>query len=102
MKRQLVIDLTGDEDVVAEASRADLPGIGASSSESTIVRKKCQSQKRSRIATKFQEDVYALVRTIPQGKVTTYGAVAAALGQGCARSVGSAMRNNPYGCESMP
>eukprot|EP00746_Dinoflagellata_sp_MGD_P137226 gnl/MRDRNA2_/MRDRNA2_71049_c0_seq1.p1 gnl/MRDRNA2_/MRDRNA2_71049_c0~~gnl/MRDRNA2_/MRDRNA2_71049_c0_seq1.p1 ORF type:complete len:156 (+),score=14.60 gnl/MRDRNA2_/MRDRNA2_71049_c0_seq1:118-585(+) len=61
------------------------------------------SEKRRRNGTTaFQEDVYKLVRTVPRGKVTTYGAVAAALGRGSARSVGAAMRNNPYGSECMP
>ena len=52
--------------------------------------------------TKFQSKVYALVKTIPPGKVSTYGAVAAALSVGCARSVGQAMRSNPFGCSAMP
>ena len=52
--------------------------------------------------TEFQKSVYALVRTIPAGKVSTYGAVAAALSVGCARSVGQAMRSNPFACSAMP
>ena len=59
------------------------------------------STKRPRV-TDFQHRVYDLVRTIPCGRVSTYGAVAKALGQGCARSVGQAMRRNPFGCNSMP
>ena len=40
----------------------------------------------------FFEDVYAVVRLIPQGRVTTYGAIAHYLGsRGSARMVGWAM-----------
>ena len=40
----------------------------------------------------FYEDVYAIVRTIPNGRVTTYGAIAKALGVAkSARLVGTAM-----------
>ncbi|KAA1478650.1 DNA binding methylated-DNA--cysteine S-methyltransferase [Dentipellis sp. KUC8613] len=41
-------------------------------------------------------DVYDLVRRIPAGKVSTYKDVCAALGTGSARSVGGALRNNPF------
>ena len=44
--------------------------------------------------TAFQVRCYGLVRTIPEGKVSTYGEVAAAL-ESCARAVGQAMRKNP-------
>ena len=40
--------------------------------------------------TAFQLRCYALVRTIPEGKVATYGNVAEALGS-CARAVGGCM-----------
>jgi methylated-DNA-[protein]-cysteine S-methyltransferase len=45
----------------------------------------------------FFRDVYALVRDIPWGETTTYGAVAKALGAGpeAARDVGQAMAQNP-------
>ena len=61
--------------------------------------------------TPFQERCFALVRSIPEGKVSTYGGVAAALAgtagtsarSGCARAVGQAMRHNPLapstGCD---
>ncbi|CAE8627897.1 unnamed protein product [Polarella glacialis] len=54
-----------------------------------------------------RKEIYALVRSVPKGRVTTYGAVAQALGRGCARNIGTAMyvgckRKNPYGCEAMP
>lgn len=42
--------------------------------------------------TNFFEQVYQVVRAIPKGRVTTYGAIAAALGtRGSARMVGYAM-----------
>ncbi|MEH6304912.1 MGMT family protein [Olivibacter sp. CPCC 100613] len=42
----------------------------------------------------FYESVYALVRQIPEGRVTSYGAIARALGRdGAARMVGYAMGN---------
>jgi len=40
--------------------------------------------------------VYDLIRTIPAGKVSTYKDVCAALGSGSPRSVGGALRNNPF------
>ena len=43
--------------------------------------------------TAFESKVHAVVRAVPAGKVTTYGAVAAVAG-GCARSVGATMRKN--------
>jgi methylated-DNA-[protein]-cysteine S-methyltransferase len=45
----------------------------------------------------FFRDVYALVRGLPWGETTTYGAVARALGAGpeAARDVGQAMAKNP-------
>lgn len=45
----------------------------------------------------FTERVYATVKSIPLGKVATYGQVAALAGSpGAARAVGMAMRNNPF------
>lgn len=44
----------------------------------------------------FPERVYAVVRQIPEGKVTTYGTIAAVLGERrAARMVGWAMHNCP-------
>jgi len=44
----------------------------------------------------FKEEVYTLIRTIPAGKVATYGQVAALVGHpGAARAVGMAMKTNP-------
>ena len=48
--------------------------------------------------TTFSEEVYALVRTVPRGRVITYGAIARVLGQPWkAREVGWAMAVSPDG-----
>lgn len=45
----------------------------------------------------FYEKVYEIVRKIPEGKVTSYGAIAAYLGRkGSARMVGYAMNASHY------
>lgn len=41
------------------------------------------------------EPIYALVRQIPKGKVTTYGRIAACLGLASPRIVGRALHLNP-------
>ncbi|KAJ8586058.1 DNA binding methylated-DNA--cysteine S-methyltransferase [Rhizopogon salebrosus TDB-379] len=46
--------------------------------------------------TPHQWAVYDFSRTIPCGRVTTYKDICVALGQGSPRSVGSALRNNPF------
>ena len=44
----------------------------------------------------MKEKVYAFLRTIPQGKVVTYGDIAAHLGnKNLARVVGNILHNNP-------
>lgn len=44
----------------------------------------------------FRDKVYRLIRTIPKGKVATYGQVAALVGSpGAARAVGLCMKTNP-------
>ena len=55
--------------------------------------------KPPRPPTGFELQVYAVVRTIPRGKVSTYGAVAKLTGRGTARSVGSALARNPFAPE---
>ena len=45
--------------------------------------------------------VYSIVRTIPPGRVSTYGNVAKAAATS-ARAVGQFMRTNPHGCDAMP
>ena len=44
----------------------------------------------------FNHAVYAKLLTVPKGKVTTYGALAMALGTRASRAVGNAMNKNPY------
>ncbi|KAG1768813.1 6-O-methylguanine DNA methyltransferase [Suillus occidentalis] len=46
--------------------------------------------------TPHQWAVYDFTRAIPCGRVTTYKNICVALGQGSPRSVGSALRNNPF------
>lgn len=43
----------------------------------------------------FFEKVYELVRKIPEGKVTTYGEIAGALGTRDARRIGHTLHANP-------
>lgn len=44
--------------------------------------------------TAFQQRVYAAVCQIPYGHVSTYGAVAKAIGCGSSRAIGQALRRN--------
>ncbi len=46
--------------------------------------------------TPFQERVYAALRLIPRGQVTTYKQLAAWLGCRSCRAVGQALKRNPY------
>ena len=44
----------------------------------------------------MKESVYAFLKTIPKGKVTTYGQIAAHLGnKNLARAVGNVLHHNP-------
>jgi methylated-DNA-[protein]-cysteine S-methyltransferase len=47
----------------------------------------------------FSEKIYALLRKVPKGKITTYKELAKALKTKAYRAVGQAMRNNPYAPE---
>lgn len=47
----------------------------------------------------FAERCYALLKQVPRGKVTTYRAIAEALGTKAYRAVGSAMRSNTHPVE---
>jgi methylated-DNA-[protein]-cysteine S-methyltransferase len=49
--------------------------------------------------TAFEQRVYALVRTIPRGKVSTYGLVGKKLGCGSSQAIGQALRRNPFAPE---
>ncbi len=55
----------------------------------------------SRADRSFASRVYALCRRIPRGKVSTYGAIAKAIGKpGAARAVGNALNANPHSYET--
>ena len=46
---------------------------------------------------KFDEQVYDYLKTIPKGKVVTYGMIAHAIGRPrAARQVGNALHRNPF------
>lgn len=47
----------------------------------------------------FNERCYALLKNVPKGKVTTYKALAEALGTRAYRAVGNAMNKNPHAPE---
>jgi len=51
------------------------------------------------VKTSFYEKCYSLLRQVPKGKVTTYKALALALGTRAFRAVGTAMNKNPYAPE---
>ena len=44
----------------------------------------------------FCRRVYAALGSVPRGRVTTYGALAKAIGCGSPRAVGRALRDNPF------
>jgi len=44
----------------------------------------------------FNEKCYQILRKVPKGKVTTYGAIAKSLKTRAYRAVGNAMNKNPY------
>ncbi len=48
------------------------------------------------MATAFQEKVWKLTSKVPKGKVTSYAAIAHALGTGAYRAVGNALNKNPW------
>lgn len=50
----------------------------------------------------YWEDVYALVRLIPKGRVSTYGAIADYLRLGSPRMVGWALNNCGHNPEDIP
>ncbi len=53
--------------------------------------------RRRRIPTRFEEQVYAIVRRIPKGQTRSYRWVAERLGNPhLARAVGGALRRNPF------
>jgi methylated-DNA-[protein]-cysteine S-methyltransferase len=46
--------------------------------------------------TVFSDRIYALLLSVPKGKVTTYKFLASATGSRAYRAVGQVLRNNPY------
>ena len=52
------------------------------------------------MATEFEKKVYAVVRKVPKGRVTTYSAVAHAMGSKAYRAVGLALSKNPSHLET--
>ncbi len=52
--------------------------------------------RRFRTSTAFEQRVYDLLRRVPAGQVTTYAALARALGCRSPRAVGQALRRNPF------
>ncbi len=59
--------------------------------------------KRKNDNSGFFQKVYAIVEQIPYGKVTTYGAIAEALGsKGAARMVGWALNSKKRSLENLP
>ncbi|HIH38278.1 MGMT family protein [Candidatus Woesearchaeota archaeon] len=46
--------------------------------------------------TPFEEQVYGICRRVPEGKVTTYKAIAGALGIKAYQAVGQALHKNPF------
>ena len=46
--------------------------------------------------TAFQERVYAKLREVPAGHITTYKELAIAIGCGSSQAVGQALKRNPY------
>lgn len=51
-------------------------------------------------ATAFQQRVYDAVSQIPSGQVSTYGAIAKAIGCGSSRAIGQALHRCPDGDET--
>lgn len=49
--------------------------------------------------TSFSSKCYSLLRKVPRGKITTYKALAEAMGTKAYRAVGTAMNKNPYAPE---
>ena len=68
-----------------------MPGVTSPSSRSRTGRARAEREPVAGLPTPFAESVLDLVETIPRGRVMAYGDVAAALGSGGARAVGTVM-----------
>ncbi len=53
-------------------------------------------ENTSLVPSALAQRVYAALQQVPAGRVTTYGALARAVGTGSARAVGQALRRNPF------
>lgn len=53
----------------------------------------------NRLVTPFAEQTYQLLKRVPKGRVTTYKALADALGSRSYRAIGQFMRTNPHAPE---
>ncbi|KAJ3488767.1 hypothetical protein NLI96_g2606 [Meripilus lineatus] len=80
---------------VAVATRTDFTKCKVAYPLGGIKRDAFRTKSGKKLSEK-QWAVYDYVRKIPCGKVTTYKHVCLALGFGSPRSVGAAMRNNPF------
>ena len=60
--------------------------------KSNTLPKSGQDRTKGRVS---PEGVYALTAQIPLGRVSTYGAIASALGSGGSRAVGQILKRNP-------
>ncbi|MCP5558764.1 MAG: MGMT family protein [Verrucomicrobiaceae bacterium] len=49
--------------------------------------------------TAFEQKVYDFTLSIPRGRVSTYGAIARAIGCRSSQAIGQALRRNPYAPE---
>ena len=58
-----------------------------------------QSEGKRSLMKTFADEAYDLLRQVPKGRVTTYKEIAHALGTKAYRSVGQAMKHNPYAPE---
>eukprot|EP01114_Cavostelium_apophysatum_P002939 TRINITY_DN1264_c0_g1_i1.p1 TRINITY_DN1264_c0_g1~~TRINITY_DN1264_c0_g1_i1.p1 ORF type:complete len:139 (+),score=19.19 TRINITY_DN1264_c0_g1_i1:44-460(+) len=69
-----------------------------SSNESTekINRSDFNPAATSKAVTPFQQQVYDLISTIPEGKVTTYQLIAKTLNCKSPRAIGQALKRNPF------
>jgi methylated-DNA-[protein]-cysteine S-methyltransferase len=54
----------------------------------------------TRQPTAFESRVYEAIRSIPRGRVASYGSLARHLGCGSAQAVGQALRRNPFAPET--
>jgi O-6-methylguanine DNA methyltransferase len=63
---------------------------------SLILRCEAATNNRVTLSMNFDEEVWELMKKIPEGRVTTYGQIAKKLNTKAYRAVGNACRKNPY------